>query len=324
MSDRVWKGVGQPSGRILFGRLGEENPNHPGTYRFSSEDGFIVNDAHILSPDLDAKGRGQRNRPAAGAFCIAVMSHSGAGCFIIGFQAVPSWDEQSDDPPAVGNADDNQTSEDKVFRTSGGAALILKRGGGVIIEGGAGTGVILNPLNNTMTLRAANYNQIADGYSASRGRKQPGKTDPATLHDESFQHQVGPSFDRVEISHGSVNEKARRQLTIEAVTVAGSNQTAIAKTRETYNSDGSWVGEGPKYQWGGDGADEPVPLGNQLVTKLGELIDIVKSLKVNTAWGPSTPPLPDTILKLVQLKSELSDAILSKYLFVSKKPKTLT
>lgn len=311
-------------GRILYGRLGEENPNHPGTYRFSSEDGIVVNDAHILSPDLSVDGHGEQTKPVAGAYCLAAMTHSGSMCFIIGFQRVPEWDSESDDPPSVGNPDDNQSGGDKVYRTSGGASLVLKRGGAVLIEGGAGTGVVLNPVNNTMTLRSSNYTVLADGYSATRGRALPGKTDPTTLHEETFLHQVGPIYDRMIISHGSIDDSARRQLILEAVATAGGEQTVITKTRETYNSDGSWTGEGPLYQWGGPKADEPIALGNQLVKALGDLIDIIKDLKVNTAWGPSTPPLPDTILKLNQLKQGLSDRILSTYLFVTKEPQTLT
>jgi hypothetical protein len=146
------------------------------------------------------------------------MTSDGAQCFIVGFARVPSFDEDKDEPPEVGNPDDNNSAGDKVYKTSGGAKLILKRGGAVMIEGGAGTGVILNPLNNTMTLRATNFAQIADGYQARRGRKEIGKTAPATLHEEKFLHQVGPVYDRIVVRHGSGDGEDRRQITIESVT----------------------------------------------------------------------------------------------------------
>ena len=325
MNDGFWKGRGLPSGQILFGVIGAENtkPGRAGTYRFSSSCGIVVNDAHVLSADADTKGGGDHARPRPGSTCVAVMTTNGAQCFIIGFSRSPVVDEQSDDPPSVGTPDDSDTSGDKVYKTAGGATLLLKRGGAVIIEGGSGTGVVLNPLNNQMSLRSSNFRQNADGYLAKRGRVAPGSTENPTTHEESFLHQVGPSYDRMSIRHGTIDGDARRQLELAAVKVVASQEIATVKTRETYNSDGSWIGEGPKYQWGGDSADEPAVLGNALVTAISKLIDIITQLKVGTAWGPSTPPLPPTPVDLAQLKAELSDKILSTFAFFSKKPPSL-
>jgi hypothetical protein len=311
-------------GQILYGRLGEENPNHPGVYRFVSSDGKAVADAHVLTSDADIKGNGQNAKPTPGSMCVVGMTNDGAQAFVIGFHNPPQFDENTNTPPSVGNPADNNTSGDKVTKTSGGASITLKRGGSVVLEGGAGTGVILNPLNNAMSLRSQNFTIIADGYKATRGRTEIGKTNPSTTHVDAFLHQVGAVFDRVTISHGDLPNSARRQTLIESVTMAGSTENAIPKTRETYNSDGSWVGEGPKYQWGGAGATEPAVLGNQLVTVIGSFIDIVKALQVNTAWGPSTPPLPTTVLALDQLKSQLTQQILSTFLFLSKNATPLT
>lgn len=323
MNNSFWQGGGLPRGQIMFGRLGEENPRQPGTFSFTSSTGLSVKDAHILTPDADLAGNGQASKPAAGSLCVAVMDSDGAGCFVIGFQTPIKFDEDKDDPPTVGVPEDNGTSGDKVFRTSGGATMILKRGGSVIIEGGGGTGAILNPVNNTLTLRSQNYTNIADGCRETRGRTEIGKTKPSTTHRSEYLHQVGPKFDRVRVSYGDLDDAARVQLEIADVTVAASNELAILKTRETYKNDGAWIGEGPKYQWGGAGADEPNVLGNQLVEVLNTLFDIIKDLKVNTAWGPSTPPLPDTLAKIEQLRGELTGKILSTFLFSSKRPATL-
>jgi len=323
VDDRFWQGGGQPRNRILFGRLGEENPNHPGTYLFQSTDGFAVKDAHILSPDVDVGGAGEVTKPTPGSYCLAAFTADGAQCFVIGFARIPTVDEESDDPPQVGNPDDNNSSGDKVFRTAGGATMILKRGGAVIIEGGEGTAVIMNPVNNTMTLRSSNFGHVVDGYSASRGRKEIGKTKPNTLHEEMFLHQVGPSHDRLTIRHGDLEDDLRRELELASVTVVGGTETATIRTRETINADGEWIGYGPKYQWGGAAAKEPAVLGLALVEVFGKLFDIIKALKVNTAWGPSTPPLPPTPIDLEKLRSELSDKILSTFAFFSKNPADL-
>jgi len=321
---RPWISLGNAArGRILYGIIGEENPNHPGTYFFQSTDGFAVSDAHVLSPDVDAQGTGEITKPRAGSPCVAVVTSDGGQVFICGFHPMPVFDESADDPPVVGNPDDNIAAGDKTIRTAGGATIILKRGGAVIMEGGAGTSVLLNPTNNQATIRSANFKQSADGYLSSRGRQTPGQTAPETKHEEHFLHQLGNSYDRFTVAHGNLENNARRRLTLASVVVAGGNQTATIVTRETYKSDGTWVGEGPKYQWGGESADEPAVLGNQLVEALDKLIDIIKNLKVNTAWGPSTPPLPNTIADLEALKNELSGKILSTFLFLSKDPATL-
>lgn len=323
MNNGFWQGRGQPSGQILFGVVGEENPTRPGIYRFSSTDGIVVNDAHILSPDYDTKGTGEHTKPRPGSTCVAVMTTNGAQCFIIGFSRSPTVDDQSDDPPVVGVPDDSDTSGDKVYKTANGASFVLKRGGAVIIEGGPGTGVILNPLNNQMSLRSTNFRQNADGYLSKRGRVTPGSTEPATSHEEAFLHQVGPTYDRMRTLHGTFDSNARKRFELAAVKIVSSKEIVSIKTRETYFADGSWIGEGPKYQWGGDSADEPAVLGKQLVEVFNTLIGIIENLKVSTAWGPSGPPLPPTPIDLENLKSQLSDKILSTFAFFSKKPPTL-
>jgi hypothetical protein len=323
VNDGFWNGVGTPRGQILYGVIGEEHPDHPGVYRFSSTDGFVVNDAHILSPDNDVGGGGETTKPRPGSPCVALMSSNGAQCFIVGFHRAPTVDEESDDPPDVGNPDDNVSAGDKVYKTSGGATLVLKRGGAVFIESGPGVSIVCNPLNNQMSIRSTNFRHVADGYQASRGRLEVGKTEPETFHREDFLDQAGGAHDRFRIEHGSLDSDARRKLELAEVTVVLGETSATVKTRETYFSDGSWVGEGPKYQWGGSGADEPAVLGNQLVEAFGTLFGIIKALKVNTAWGPSTPPIPPTPIDIDRLQNELSGKILSTFLFFSKDPADL-
>jgi len=329
VNNGFWHGEGLPTGKILFGTIGEETPTKTtppkgsGVYEFTSSCGIVVYDAHILSADADTKGGGDHARPRPGSTCIAVMTTNGAQCFIIGFLRSPIFDDNSDDPPTVGAPADSSTTGDKVYKTAGGATLLLKRGGAVILEGGAGASVLLNPINNQMSLRASNLRQNADGYLARRGRVAPGSTDTPTTHEETFLHQVGPTYDRFRLRHGTLPGDARRQLELSAVRVAGGRETATVQTRETYHADGHWVGEGPKYQWGGADANEPAVLGHALVEAISKLIDIVAQLKVGTAWGPSTPPLPPTTVDLAQLKAELSDKILSTFAFFAKKPADL-
>jgi len=323
VNNQFWKGAGQPRGQILFGVVGEENPKRAGIYRFSSTCGIVVNDAHVLSPDADSGGGGEHTRPRPGSTCVAIMTTNGAQCFIIGFARSPSVDDESDLPPVVGAPDDSDTAGDKVYKTAGGASLLLKRGGAMVMEGGPGVGLVLNPLNNQASFRSANFRQNAEGYLAKRGREKPGSTEPETVHEESFLHQVGSTYDRFKITHGNLDSAARRKLELASVKVVSSKEVAEIKTRETYFADGSWVGEGPKYQWGGSSANEPAVLGNALVEAFSKLIDIITQLKVGTAWGPSTPPLPPTPVDLAQLKAELSDKILSTFAFFSKTPPKL-
>jgi hypothetical protein len=96
--------------------------------------------------------------------------------------------------------------------------------------------------------------------------------------------------------------------------------TGTVKLRETYNDDGSWVAEGQKYQFGKD-ADENALLGNVVVSLLKDLLDILKNLKVNTAWGPSAAPVADTIAKLTKLQADYLDngKIKSDFIFFKKR-----
>jgi len=319
--DNFWKGQGQPSGKILYGTVGEECSDCPGVYHFQSSCGLTPR-VQVLSPDVDTLGAGKVVKPRAGSTAVAVMTSEGAECFIIGFQRVPQFDEDKDEKPAVGNADDNHSPGDKVEETAGGARMILRSGGAVLIEGGPGVNISLNPSNNRMTLRSTNLGLVADGYRLFRGRQNIGETKPEAVHEEEFLHQVGPSFDRFSVRHGNLENNGRRELSLASVTVVAGQTSATLLTRETYNNEGHWLGEGKKYQWGAD-ADEPIVLGNALVDALNELMDIIGKLTVNTAWGPSTPPLPGTISALEGLKSKLGGNILSKYLFSTQDPTDL-
>jgi len=318
----VWNGVNPSANLILYGTLGEESVKHPGTYRFTSTMGHPFPNALLLTPDADTDGGGEFTKPRPGSQCVAVTTADGGQCFIVGFTAPAVFDESNDDDPVLGLPEDNLTSGDKVYRTKGGATVILKRGGAVMIEGGAGTSITLNPLEKQwwMSFRASNFKQSVDGYMAQRGRKEPGTTKPETVHREQFLHQVGSTYDRFTIEHGDLSNSVRRSLVLEEVTIISSSEQTTVKTRERYFSDGHWIGEGPKYQWGGESADEPIVLGNALVDAMNTLMDIIKNLKVNTAWGPSTPPIPPTPIDLESLKSELGDKILSTFMFTTKEP----
>jgi hypothetical protein len=309
------------AGRILIGTLGEERSEQPGVYGFHSSNDFAPTDVLILSQDAALDGTGEETYHRSGAPCVCVFDSDGGQGVVIGFLRIPQFDEDSDEESgAFTPAGENKVQGDKVYKTAGGATLILKRGGAVLIEGGKGVGLVLNPLNNQLSIRSSNHRTIADGYSATRGRTNPGGTQPETSHTEEFLHQVGVSFDRFTVAHGTLEGDARRQITLESVSIIAGSETATALARETYNKDGKWFAEGPEYKWGGTGADEPVVLGNALVDAVNELIDTVKELKVNTAWGPSTPPLPPTLIALDSLSRKLGDQILSTYMFTTKDP----
>lgn len=324
MNDGFWKGDGVPRGRVFLGCIGEENPRAPGTYTFCSTDGFTFNDAHVLSPDADIEGGGEFTKPRPGSICVAVTSNDGGQAFVIGFQRTPVFDEEGDEAPFVSEADDNNVGGDKVYQTAGGARMILKRGGAVSIEAGPSVSILMNRVSNRFSVRSSNLSVIADGHEALRGRQQPGSTDPATFHRERFSHQLGNSFDRVQISHGSVEGDRRRELRVDGITVVSGSETAVTKYREYIDSSGNWVGEGPTYRWGGSGASEPIVLGLQLVAAINEILDIIQNLQVTTAVGPSTIPIAPTPINIQALRQKLEDQILSTYLFATKQPATLT
>lgn len=304
----------------MMGTLGPENPTKPGTYRFNATDGTAPSDAMILSPDGDNEGNGSDFRPRVGSACVAVMPTSMGACFIIGFWKPPLSNDESDEIPTVGNAEENRIGGDKSWKTAGGAVFALKHGGSVIIEGGPGTGIILNPLNNTISVRCRNLQEIADGYQANRGRKNPGKTSPETLATVDHHDRVGASSTRVREQTGDLPKKARREFTLSSIMQTKIGRTGTIRIKETYYDDGSWISEGPKYQWGGKDAKEPMVLGLELSAVLKSIMKIISNIRVPTAWGPSGKPLPPTPIELSQLSSELDGKILSTYMFHTKKP----
>lgn len=315
MDDNFWR---KPvlCNQIMYGTIGDENPNRPGLYRFSSSLGHVIENAQVLSPDYDVGGFGQLSKPQPGSPCIGVLSEDGGECFVVGFQRPHGFSEEDEEGvPTVGTVEENQSPGDKVFKTSGGGSIIIKRGGAVVIEGGVGTSIIMNPINNHVTIRSSNLAQIADGYRSSHGRLSPGDINPRTLHQETLHDRSDASGVSVAVKSGHVRDKVKRSIEV------FDGKTKVL--REEYESDGTWVGEGRKYHFGGRDADEPAVLGQQLVEVIESLIDAIASLKVNTAWGPSTTPLPDTQVKLTQIKNELSDKILSTFLFLSKDPSTI-
>lgn len=325
-------GLGLAPNLVIMGVVRHET--RPGMYRFegvSSRGSYSVDDAQILSPDGDIEGNGSFAKPRNPSPAIGI-SGPGGQIYIVGFNQAPTQDDDSDDAPEIAEIDDNGISGDKVFRSAGGARLLLKRGGAMIAEGGGGVSITLNPLNNQYAMRASNVLESANGYMASRGRRQSGSIHPETLSTVDYCDRVGPIRTRVRVLHGDIDDdiggqpniaSGRRQLSIASVTTAGGITVGVIKLRETYNDDGSWVGEGSKYQWGGNGADENAVLGQQLVEWLKKLIDTIKGLKVNTAWGPSTTPLPPTSIELSSLAGELSAKILSRYIFLSRFPSVL-
>jgi hypothetical protein len=320
--DNWWHGDGQPNGEIMYGSVGAECPGCPGLYRFTSSCGRDL-PAHILSPDVDNLDGGESSKPRPGSAAVAVMSTNGSECFVVGFQRLPKYpDDDTDETPMVGSAEFNDSPGDRSYRTAGGARMLLRSGGAVILEGGQVSSICLNPKNNTMTLRSTNMNAVADGYRLFRGRQNIGETKPEVVHEEEFLSQVGPSFDRFTVRHGNLDGGGRRELSLSSITVIAGQETGSLLTRETYNDEGHWLGEGKRYQWGAD-AKEPIVLGNALVTAMNKLMDIIGKLTVNTAWGPSTPPLPATTAALEQLKGELGSNILSKYLFSTQDPTDL-
>jgi len=65
----------------------------------------------------------------------------------------------------------------------------------------------------------------------------------------------------------------------------------------------------PEIYLGGEGAEEPVVLGQTLVDLLNELVDLVVSHIHPTGTGPSGPPMPPENPQLNQLKSKLESAL---------------
>lgn len=329
----LWKGGGVLRDKVLVGVLGPESSTRPGTYGFVGYGGgpnecYQVADAIVLTPDGALSGSGAHFKPAAGSLCVA-LAGPGGSIWIVGFYLPPQIDPTGQTTAVIGDAGDaagplNNVAGDKLLRSDGDAALLLKRGGSAMVQGGPGATTSWLKQTNTVSTRAQNVSEQADGARRARGRIQVGKTNPETMAVDQFFDQVGPSATRVQLRHGHLEGSARRELTVSAVSYAGGQVTGTVKLRETYDDAGAWRGEGQKYQFGGKDADENALLGNVVASLLKDLIDILKNLKVNTAWGPSAVPVADTIAKLQKLQADYIDSgkIKSDFVFFQKRAPT--
>src|SRR6266542_1122577 len=219
----IWKGGGVPRDKVLVGVLGAESSTRPGTYSFVGYGGgpnecYHVSDAILLTPDGSLSGSGSHFKPMDGSVCVA-LAGPGGSVWIVGFYLPPRFDESGQTAPVIGDASDeagplNNVAGDKVLRSDGDAALMLKRGGSVVVQGGPGATTAWLKQNNTISTRAQNLNEQADGARRIRGRIKVGKTDPETIAVDQFTDQVGPTATRVQIRHGHLEGSARRELTV--------------------------------------------------------------------------------------------------------------
>jgi hypothetical protein len=77
--------------------------------------------------------------------------------------------------------------------------------------------------------------------------------------------------------------------------------------RVVVTSDGEVNVTAPKVTLGGADAEEPVVLGNQWQTLMGQMIDLIGQITVATAVGPSSPPLNLPAFQI--LKAQLAQAL---------------
>lgn len=314
--DRVWKTSG---GSVHLGCIVEENRSRKNVYRVCTTDGLYFPQARILSPDADKRGFGEYSKPRNGSHCVIVTTNDGAQPFIVGFHAPDIFDEDADVEPVADQPQTNQVAGDKTYSTEGGARFMMKRGGMVILEGGLGASLALNPVTNRATLRSSNMLLAADGLRIASGRKNVEADSPDTLHVSDYQDQVGTSYDRVRIRHGKVASSTRREVTVSGVTFIGGREQEEVRYRETINSSGEWVGEGPKYSFA-DGASERAPLGDLLMDAIAQIIQAIATLQVSTPFGATSPPISSDAIRLSTelLPRVKAGELLSDYIFFAK------
>jgi len=342
----MWEG-GLPDGPVLIGRIQQEARSAPGQkatskqtlYSVRTNQGHVIPDCILLSqssygsftknkfsPDRQP---GQHSKPYPGALCVIVTANGGAA-FIIGFFNPPTTIETENDefttetnPGAVEDTE-ARSPGDWIVRTED-ASINVKRMGAVVIESGASIRVTMNPRDGTHFSQARTRIDIAEGYSSRQGRIR--NTSPESLSQYDYYDKIlqrGRTSLRVTVKNGEVSGSVRREVSLTNVNyLTPSSPIETLLSRDRLLDDGGWISEGPKYQWGGSGADEPIVLGNALVTILKRLSSIIKQIKVPTAWGPSGVPLPPTPVNLTQLENDLDD-ILSEYMFTTKSPANLS
>lgn len=346
-SGDMWSS-GVPGAQVLIGRIQQESQPAVGQdgvtkrnlYSVRTTQGHVIPDCFLLSSsafgafgtDPGVRFRpdempGQYSKPYPGSLCVVVTSNGGAA-FIVGFFNPPTTTTVASDPNTgetkPGSVDDAEarSSGDWIVRTEA-SLLNMKRMGAIVIQSGASIRQTMNPLDGTYFSQCKRRIDVSEGYRAERSRVQ--KSSPEALSTEEFYDKIlqrGRSSVRVRIRNGQVDSSVRHEVMISDVNYAvPTDPVTTDLARSAYDSDGSWFAEGPKFQWGGRSADEPIVLGNKLVAALEKLIGIIGNIRVNTAWGPSTTPLPPTPIDLQALENELGD-ILSEYMFTTRSAAT--
>jgi len=348
---KLWDGglAGSPLkiGRLVapaeFARMrGAVPTTRRGLYIVKTSDDLYLENCFLLSPtgfrSTGAIGHrrfkpdqvpGMHSKPYPGALCL-VGTAQGGEAFILGFWNPPSTiategdDYTNETTPGVVDDKDARTAGDWLLRTEN-ALLNLKRGGSLVIECGATIRQTLNPDNGNHFTQARSRIDVSEGYKLTRNRLKD--TERETLSTEEFFDKIlqrGQSATRIRVRNGRISSSTRYELSIAEVNYATITDPIVSfKARERYFDDGSWIAEGPKYQWGGDGADEPIVLGNALADIISDLCDIIGAIKVPTAWGPSGTPLPPTAIDLYSKVKRKLDNFKSDYIFATKKPKSL-
>jgi hypothetical protein len=313
-----------------------------GLYIVKTTDDLFLENCFLLSPvgfrSTGSVGQrrfkpdqvpGMHSKPYPGALCLVGTSQGGMA-FILGFWNPPSTvategdDYTNETTPGVVDDRDARTAGDWLIRTENGL-LNLKRGGSLVLECGATIRQTLNPDNGNHFTQSKSRIDVSEGYKLTRNRLKD--TERETLSTEEFFDKIlqrGQTATRIRIRNGRVSSSVRHELSIAEVNYATITDPIVSfKARERYFDDGSWVAEGPKFQWGGGDADEPIVLGNVLADIISDLCDIIGSITVQTAWGPSIRVLIPTPLDLhSKIKSKLKN-FKSDYMFATKSPKSL-
>ncbi len=160
------------------------------------------------------------------------------------------------------------------------AEVTVTRGGVVKVKSTGATGITLHPHGERIIQKSQTLLAFTDAYRIESGRtatKAGVKMDALT--EETYKNKVGPSRVEVNVKNGKVDGSVVHRFAVEKLVTAGGATTGTRRFSWGIDEDGNWYVDNAKTIGFGDIADEPVVLGNQLVSLTKKLIQEMTAVR---------------------------------------------
>jgi len=186
----------------------------------------------------------------------------------------------NDKSTTIGNQGDAQLRPHSLDDDDISAEVTVTRGGVVRIKSTGATGITFHPHGERIIQKSQTLLAFTDAYRIESGRtatKAGVKMDALT--EETFKNKVGPSRTEVIVKNGKVDGSVVHRFAVEKLVTAGGSTSGTMNFSWDIDESGNWYVDNVKSINFGDTSDEPVVLGNKLVSLTKQLIQEMTSIR---------------------------------------------